>query len=138
VTRDDEAGRHVDVIDAAGNKVIGLDISTLNENIKAIIRQADSDGHYATIVRPRIGYTRGSVDIRTNEDADKHTTIFVSTAPDTMSINLMCSEAFRKAKLIPEGGFSVRTNSWLSVFLATFFASLLSFWGSVLVIRTFW
>jgi len=122
----------VDVVDAEGNKVVGLDISTLSEQLKAIIRQADSAGYYATIVRPRIGYNRGSVDIRTKEDADKHTTVFVSTGPDTMSINLVCSEAFRlKAKLIAEGG-----PRWVSIFLATLLGSLISLWGSVIIIRT--
>ena len=133
------AERQVDVIDAAGNKVVGLDLSTLNENIKSIIRQADLAGYYATIVRPRIGYTRGSVDIRTNEDADKHTTVFVSTGPDTMSINLVCSEAFRKAKLMNEAsGACVNTKSWCLVFFAMFFASLIAFWASLFVIRTLW
>lgn len=53
-----------------------------------------------TIVRPRIGYNHGSVDIHTSDDADRHTTIFVATAPDTMSINLMCSEAVRRVRLV--------------------------------------
>lgn len=131
--------RQVDVIDASGTKVVGLDISTLSDNFKSIINQADSAGYYAAIVRPRIGYNRGSVDIRTSDDADKHTTIFVATAPDTMSINVMCSEAVRKARLVAEGGANVRgTSGWLSVFLATLFASLISIWASLFVIRIFW
>jgi len=135
--------RRIDVIDAAGNKLIGLDLSTLNENIKSIIHQADLAGYYATIVRPRIGHSRN---IRTPEDADKHTTVFVSAGPDTMSFNnnhLGCSEVGfqqRKPNLVSnEAGAcgAVNTKSWFSVFLTMFFASLFAFWASLIFIRAF-
>ncbi len=126
----------VDIVDGAGKKVIlGVDLSSLGENLKAILHQADQSGFHATVVRPHIGYNRGSVDIRTNADADKHTTIFVSTAPDTMSINLMCSEAFRRTKLVVNDEivgrpWSMRGNVgfWIVVFLVVFLASLVAAW----------
>jgi len=130
--------RQVEVIDAAGNKLTGLDLSTLNENIKSVIRQADLAGYYATIVRPRIGHSR---DIRTAEDADKHTTVFVSAGPDTMSFNNNhpASAAFqRNAEVSAGAGAYVNTKSWLSVFFTMFFASLIAFWASLFLIRTFW
>ena len=128
----------VDVIDAAGHKVVGLDLSTLNDNLKSIIRQADSAGFYSAIVRPRIGYNRGSLDIRTKEDVDKNTTIFVSTGPDTMSLNVVCTEALRKAKLMAEGGPPGGRISWASAFFAMLLASFISFWASLIIIRSFW
>lgn len=129
----------VDIVDGAGNRVLlGVDLSSLGENLKAILHQADQSGFHATVVRPCLGYNRGSVDIRTNADADKHTTIFVSTSPDTMSINLMCSEAFRKAKLVVNDEVVGRPWSmsggggnvvfWIVVFLVVFLASLVAAW----------
>ena len=127
----------VEVLDTAGNRIHGLDISTIGDHLRAILRQAKRMGLHSTIVRPHIGYQHNSVHIQTNQDADQHTTVFVSPArrvgSDEVTINMMCSgrplagantTATNLRSRMPE----VDVKFWVLVFSAMFAASLFAGW----------
>ncbi|KAF9534580.1 hypothetical protein CPB83DRAFT_842550 [Crepidotus variabilis] len=116
------------VLDTAGNRILGIDLSTIGDNLKAILRQAEEAGLMAAIVRPRIGYNRGTIDVRDEADADKHTTVFVATGPDTLSINMVYGETLQKTKLMNDeiaGNLKVQgTRFWIVAFFVVFLATV--------------
>ena len=141
----------VEVLDTAGNKIHGLDISTIGDHLRAILRQAKRMGLHATVVRPHIGYQHNSVHIRTNQDADQHTTVFVSPAPsrrvgspneEVTMVNMMCNgragprlAGVNEATTTTTRQTSLRSRmpevdvkSWVFVFSAMFAASLFAGW----------
>ena len=131
----------VEVLDTAGNKIHGLDISTIGDHLRAILRQAKRMGLHATVVRPHIGYQHNSVHIRTNQDADQHTTVFVSPARrvdsnNEVTINMMCNgrllagvnEANDTTTSLRSRMPEVDVKFWVLVFSAMFAASLFAGW----------
>jgi len=116
------------IVDSLGNKVSGVDISTLGDNIKGVLRQAEECGFMAAVVRPPLGYKRGAIDVRTNTDADRLTTVFVATGPDTMSINMVYSDTLRRTKLMNDefaGNLKVQgARFWAIIFMVVFTATV--------------
>lgn len=110
------------ILDTAGNRVFGFDLSTIGDNLKGILREAEAAGLMSAIVRPRVGYRRGDLNIRDEADADKHTSVYVATGQDTLAINMMPA-SINKGVGSNSGVRSITT--YAIVFVVVFLAALL-------------